>query len=95
MKLRHSLSIEAACPLAGIGVGHEARQVIDPDIAIDAIKVRAPKATMLFDQFHIVRQISEAVDKVLSGDRILPRRSRGRRVSWRAPDTSGSRTHGI
>lgn len=31
---------------------------------IDTIRTRAPQATLVFDKFHIVRQLSEAVDKV-------------------------------
>jgi transposase len=31
---------------------------------IDTIKAKAPKATLVFDKFHIVRQLTEAVDKV-------------------------------
>lgn len=30
----------------------------------ETIKAKAPKATLVFDKFHIVRQLSEAVDKV-------------------------------
>lgn len=31
---------------------------------IDTIRARAPQATLVFDKFHIVRQLTEAVDKV-------------------------------
>ena len=31
---------------------------------IDTIRTRAPQATLVFDKFHIVRQLTEAVDKV-------------------------------
>jgi transposase len=31
---------------------------------IEAVKAKAPQATLVFDKFHIVRQLSEAVDKV-------------------------------
>ena len=31
---------------------------------IETIKARAPQATLVFDKFHIVRQLAEAVDKV-------------------------------
>ena len=31
---------------------------------IDTIRAKAPQATLVFDKFHIVRQLTEAVDKV-------------------------------
>lgn len=31
---------------------------------IDTIRTRAPQATLVFDKFHIVRQLTEALDKV-------------------------------
>ena len=31
---------------------------------IEAVKAKAPQATLVFDKFHIVRQLTEAVDKV-------------------------------
>lgn len=31
---------------------------------INAVKAKAPQATLVFDKFHIVRQLTEAVDKV-------------------------------
>jgi transposase len=31
---------------------------------IEAIKTKAPQATLVFDKFHIVRQLTEAMDKV-------------------------------
>jgi len=31
---------------------------------LDTIRARAPQATLVFDKFHIVRQLTESVDKV-------------------------------